>query len=201
MTKPGDDDRTPGRGRTRWGRQTEPPTTPPAAETSEEQEPAVQQATPRTAQSSSGPPAPAPSETPEAPADDGGRETPRPGPHLEYVTPEQTLGTLQRLGLTATVLPPPPTDVHPEVVPDLSPDVRIYRPVDRAVLSEPFFRKIEAVEDGKLLFTVQRAYNYPSGGFPGDPGQIPASVDPRVSVCWSLATGAASRCLRGGGYF
>src|SRR6185436_16968452 len=71
MTKPSDDDRTPGRGRTRWGRQTEPPTTPPDDERPEEQEPAPGKATPRTAQTSSGTPAPPPNETPEAPAHEG----------------------------------------------------------------------------------------------------------------------------------
>jgi hypothetical protein len=120
---------------------------------------------------------------------------------LEYARPEASLRSIRELGFSASVLTPPPTGEELAPAPESAPAVPIYRPVDRAVLPPPFFRKIEEFDDGTLDFTVYRAYNFPSGGFPGDPGRVPASVDPRVSVCWSLAAGAAYRCLRGGGYF
>lgn len=127
----------------------------------------------------------------------------RPGPQYEYAYVEPSLEALRVLGLSARV-PMPPLESPAEVLEPLppSPALPVYGPVDRSVPSDVFVQEIRVLKPDKTVdFVVRRPYNFPSGPFPAEPARVPGYVDPRTAVCYSLAPGAAYRCLRGGGYF
>jgi hypothetical protein len=120
---------------------------------------------------------------------------------------------LRALGLPAGLPMPEPqprTEAETEALSEIEPvpAIPVYRPVDRAVPSALFTHDIPVIEPktdttkkDTILFAVRRAYDYPSGPFPAEPGRIPAGVDSRRAVCNNLSARAAARCLRGGGYF
>jgi hypothetical protein len=129
--------------------------------------------------------------------------TERAGPRLRYVHPEPTLASLRVLGLSPSLpMPPPGLGTEMEAA-GLEPAVPVYGPVDRAVPSDVFTHDIAVTDPDtqKVDFVVRRAYGYPAGSLPAEPGRVPANVDARTAVCNSLTPGAAYRCRRGGGYF
>lgn len=74
--------------------------------------------------------------------------------------------------------------------------------VDRRDIPDVFSIDTRVVsKKGQLLAILRREFGYPAGRLPGDPGRFPSTVDPRLAVCHVLSPVAASRCLRGGGYF
>lgn len=132
-----------------------------------------------------------------------GTEPRRPGPQYEYAYMEPSLEALRVLGLPARG-PTPPLEGPAEVLEPVPPPpaLPVYGPVDRADPSDLFLQEIRVLKpDETVDFVVRRPYTYPSGPFPAEPGRVPGYVDPRTAVCFNLAPGAASRCLRGGGYF
>lgn len=74
--------------------------------------------------------------------------------------------------------------------------------VDRATPLDIFLVPTEVTDStGRVIEIIEDPVGGPYGPLPADPGNFPASADPRLAVCHILSGYARAQCTRGGGYF
>jgi hypothetical protein len=84
--------------------------------------------------------------------------------------------------------------------PPVTTAVLVRAPIDRSDPVEVFsIDRVVKAADGTVRRILRRPYGFPAGRLPGDPGPVPAAMDPR-EICSVLSPAAAARCLLGRGY-